>query len=139
VAVVSRFSVKGGAYERRYSVVTDPGLSIEVLTAGGRAVILLSGAVLVVDATGAQQRIPSDFPAAFERLLALTPSELTLAASWAAPQRTEGALVLRVDDLSVVSRYPSSEPLTSVARVGNQLVFGARSALFVATPACSSP
>jgi hypothetical protein len=64
-------------------------------------------------------------------------SKLVLAASWSSPSAGQGVLVLGAGDFSELARYTTSEPALSFAEASNHWVFGARSALFVATPVCT--
>ncbi|MFZ5896541.1 MAG: hypothetical protein ACOY0T_36135 [Myxococcota bacterium] len=135
--IFSRFSLVGDAYERRVSQPLEMGLPASLATAGGLSVALVSGKLFAIDASGTQQRILSNAPV-LERILWLDSDKLVLAAYWGGSNASEGVLVVRTSDFTELARYSTGEPVLSYAEVGTQLVFGARSALFVATPTCTS-
>jgi hypothetical protein len=134
--VLSRFGFDGGQFQRNFSVALDPGIATDVAAASGRVLAIVSGKLLSFSAEGVASPIAL-VGVTPQRILQFDASKLVLAASWSSPSAGQGVLVLGAGDFSELARYTTSEPALSFAEASNHWVFGARSALFVATPVCT--
>ena len=137
-AVLSRYSIEQGRVQTRFSQQLEPGLASSLASSASHSVVLMGGQLLAVDQAGNRTRIQlfDSTGLAGEDILAMDSEKLVLAVSWTLPSPTPGALLLRADDFSELARYATTELPRSFAAVGEHWVFGARSSLFVTTPAC---
>jgi hypothetical protein len=135
--VLSRFGFDGGQFQTNFSVALDPGIATDVAAASGRVLAIVSGKLLSFSAEGVASPIAL-VGVTPQRILQFDASKLVLAASWSSPSAGQGVLVLRAGDCSELARYTTSEPALSFAEASNHWVFGARSALFLATPVCAA-
>ena len=136
--ILSAFAANGSTFERRFSQTLAAGIVTRIAMVKGRSVLLVNQRLRVVDRDGTARSVADTDStiAAIDDLLLLDEKKLVLAVSFSVPARSKGVVILRTDDFSESARYVTSDSVTSFAEVGDSLVFGAKSSLSIATPAC---
>jgi hypothetical protein len=140
-SVVSWFSATPDGYKPAFALPSEAAGDVGVHLVAGKGVIAFMSSVYVVDESGAKRATFAldSSTVSLDRLLAANANFVYLAATFKGTPRTKGVIVLRAKDLSEVARYPTPEPVLSVAEVGEHLVFGMKSTLVTASPACLQP
>jgi len=135
--IVNWFGRSQGGYEWIFTGPPTSSIPVSMGLAKGRAVLVFNDQIATAtkDGVGSAAKFEAR-DVTLDGLLAMNEDFVYLGVSFHSGAETKGALVLRAQDLSEVARYTTAEGVLSMAEVGANLVFGMRSTLTVASPAC---
>jgi hypothetical protein len=112
--------------------------ALGIAAARGRALLLHSGRVQIVDETGATlTSLSLETIGSATRILGFDGRRAYLSVRFTGDAPGRGVLVLSAADLSEIARYATFDEVLSSAEAGEHLVFGTGSRLIVAAPACT--